>query len=244
MTDAGGRSPGAAAPGFPDGVLERMAREQYTKGDAGFPIVPGAALILIDMQAEFATEFGGPFRVPEAARRIPEMARLLAGFRERGLPVIHTAFAATHRFLDRPRLGPLMPNRASGSAFDDSRLFREARFVPALEPREGELIVLKPSYGAFYDTPLETILRRLGAGTVVLAGTLTDCCVGTTARQAFERGFGAVVASDATATSLPEMHEAELGILRRSFARVLTVEEILRELGARDPAIPAPSSEP
>jgi len=71
-----------------------------------------------------------------------------------------------------------------------------------------------------------------------LAGTLTDCCVGTTARQAYERGFGAVVASDATATSLPEMHEAELKILRRAFARVLDVEQILSEL----PAI-APSDE-
>jgi nicotinamidase-related amidase len=91
-------------------------------------------------------------------------------------------------------------------------------------------VILKPSYGAFFDTPLETILKRLRVDSVVLAGTLTDCCVGTTARQAYERGFGAVVASDATATSVPEIHEAELQILRRAFARVLTVEQLVGEL--------------
>lgn len=139
---------------FPDSVLELRAREQYRRGDADFPLVAKeTALVLIDMQEEFVTTRGGPYRVPEAARRLPQMARLLETFRRSGLPVIHTAFAATHRFLDRPRLGGRMPNRAP-AGFDDSGLF----------------------------------------------------------------------------TSLPEMHEAELCILRRSFARVLAVEAILEEL--------------
>ena len=223
-------TPAAPRP-FSSARLAVMARRQYERGDAGFAL-GRAALVLIDMQEEFVEEVGGPYRVPAAAAGIPAMARLLAGFRERGLPVIHTAFAATHEYLDRPLLGARMPNRAAG--FDDANLFRSARFVTALAPRPKEPVICKPSYGAFYDTPLETILKRLGVETVVLAGTLTDCCVGTTARQAYERGFGAVVASDATATSLPEMHEAELKILRRAFARVLDVDGILSEL-ARQP---------
>lgn len=216
---------------FSDEALEQLARQQYQHGDAGFPLVPGrTALLVIDMQEEFLTDRGGPYRIPAAARSVPAVARLLGFFRTRGFPVIHTAFAATHRFLDRPRLGTQMPNRSSETGFDDSGLFQAARFVPELQPREDEVVILKPSYGAFFDTSLETILKRLEVETVVLAGTLTDCCVGTTARQAYERGFGAVVASDATATSLPKMHQAELCILRRSFARVLTVEAILSEL--------------
>lgn len=219
---------------FSDAALERLARAQYRRGDAGFALDPArTALVLIDMQEEFVTERGGPYRVPEAARRVPAMRRLLDGFRARGLPVLHTAFAATHGFRDRPRLGALMPNRAPDAGFDDADLFREARFVPELAPVGDEVVILKPSYGAFYDTPLQTILERAGVENVVLAGTLTDCCVGTTARQAYERGFGAVVASDATATSLPEMHDAELSVLRRSFARVLTVDDILAALPLR-----------
>jgi nicotinamidase-related amidase len=223
-----------APPAFSDAALESLARAQYERGDAGFTLDPArTALVLIDMQDEFVTERGGPFRVPDATRRIPAMARLLAAFRARGMPVLHTAFADTHQFLDRPARGALMPNRAHDSRFDNGTLFRTARFADELAPRATEPVILKPSYGAFFDTPLETILRRLGVDTVVLAGTLTDCCVGTTARQAYERGFGAVVASDATATSLPEMHEAELCILRRAFARVLSVDAILDELVSR-----------
>jgi ureidoacrylate peracid hydrolase len=70
---------------------------------------------------------------------------------------------------------------------------------------------------------------------VVLTGTLTDCCVDTTARQAYERAFGTVVASDVTATVLPEIHELELQILRRAFARVLDVDQIVRELAETVP---------
>ena len=216
---------------YSDADLEALARDQYWHGDAGFELVPEqTALVLIDMQEDFVTSVGGPYRVPEAGRRVPAMARLLEGFRRRNRPVIHTAFAATHHYLDRPALGHTMPNRARRTEFDDSQLFRTPRFVPPLQPLDAEVVILKPSYGAFYDTPLETILKRLGVSTVVLAGTLTDCCVGTTARQAYERGFGAVVASDATAAALTEMHEAELRILRRSFARVLSVDEILSKL--------------
>jgi len=43
-----------------------------------------------------------------------------------------------------------------------------------------------------------------------------------------------VVASDATATVLPESHAAELQILRRAFARVLDVGQILHELAASE----------
>lgn len=216
---------------YSDLHLEALARAQYQRGDAGFCISPrSTALLMIDMQEEFVHESGGPYRIPAAAGRIPEMARLLAACRERGIPVIHTAFAATHHSLDRPKFGACMPNRAAGG-FDDSHLFRAAKFVAELQPLDSEVVILKPSYGAFFDTPLETILKRLGVETVILAGISTDCCVGTTARQAYERGFGAVVVSDATATSLPEMHEAELKTLRRAFARVLSVNQLVRELG-------------
>lgn len=91
-------------------------------------------------------------------------------------------------------------------------------------------MILKPSYGAFYDPPLETILRNLDRDMVIICGTLTNYCCGTTARQAYERGFQVVFGSDVTATDDPEMQESELAVLRKGFARVLTSEEILAQL--------------
>jgi len=55
-----------------------------------------------------------------------------------------------------------------------------------------------------------------------------------TARQAYERGFKVVFGRDVTSTDDPEMQEPELMVLRKGFARVLSMQEILQELGTAD----------
>jgi nicotinamidase-related amidase len=65
---------------------------------------------------------------------------------------------------------------------------------------------------------------------VVICGTITNCCCGTTARQAYERSFKVVFGSDVTSIDDPEMREPELKVLRKGFARVLTAEEIIEAL--------------
>jgi nicotinamidase-related amidase len=207
------------------------AREGYERGDAEFAIVPErSALLVIDMQDEWVKPGWTPYWVPEATRRAPAMRRLVDFCRERGLPVIHTAFGRTHQYLDRPLTGSAMPNRLSHLNVDQSGLFVEARFWHELTPRPDEIVILKPSYGAFYDTPLETILRNLGRDTVIITGTMTNYCCGLTARQAYERGFKVVFGSDLTATDDPDLQEAELKVLRRGFARVLSLDQILAAL--------------
>ena len=110
--------------------------------------------------------------------------------------------------------------------FSDGRIWHE------LAPSEDDVVIRKPSYGAFYDTPLETILRNLGRDTIIIAGTLTNFCCGTTARQGYERGFNVVFGSDLTATDDPEMQNAELSVLRKGFARVMPAQEIVAALQA------------
>lgn len=148
------------------------------------------------------------------------------------MPVIFTAFAKTHSFLDRPKSGALMPIRYRGRIREDSSYFREGRIWRELTPRPGEIVIHKPSYGAFYDTPLESILKNLERDTVIICGTLTNICCGTIVRQAYERGFKVVVGSDVTATDDPELHRAELKTLRKGFAMVLTSAQIIKKLNA------------
>jgi Isochorismatase family len=69
-------------------------------------------------------------------------------------------------------------------------------------------------------------LRNLGTDTIVIAGTLTNFCCGTMARQGYERGVHVIVGSDITATDDPVMQGAELRVLRKGFARVMTSVEI------------------
>lgn len=219
-------------------VLAR-AREAYERGAASFDILAErTALLVIDMQDEFVRPGWTPYWVPEATRQVPRIKRLITTCRTAGVPVIFTVFSATHRYLDRPTTGPLMPNRYPDLE-SDPRWFRDGRIWCELEPQPEDVVIHKPSYGAFYDTPLETILKNLGPDTILICGTLTNYCCGMTARQGYERGFKVVVGSDVCATDDPTMQEPELKVLRKGFARVLSAEEIIAELERRRSPVPA-----
>ena len=71
---------------------------------------------------------------------------------------------------------------------------------PEIAPRDGEIVIKKHRYSAFYGTDLEIILRGLGVTTVVIAGVSTDNCCHATARDALFRDFRVVVLADATAS--------------------------------------------
>lgn len=207
-----------------------LAREAYTRGDAGFELRPDrCALLVIDMQDEFVRPGWTPFWVPAATAQIPRIRALIDVCRAASIPVIYTIFSATHRYLDRPRTGPLMPNRYPHMPGDPA-WSENVGVVAELAPAPDDVVIHKPSYGAFYDTPLETILKNLGRDTILICGTLTNYCCGTTARQGYERGFQVVVGSDVCATDDPALQEPELMVLRKGFARVLTSEQITAEL--------------
>jgi nicotinamidase-related amidase len=208
----------------------RLAKAAYSE-NASFEVRPEkSALLVIDMQDEFVKPHWTPFWVPEATRRVKCIGRLVDCCRDRKVSVIFTTFSNTHSYLDRPKTGGFMPNRYKGKVQDDPSYFRDGKIWHELSPRSDEIVIHKPSYGAFYDTPLESILKNLERDTVIICGTLTNFCCGTTARQAYERGFKVVVGSDVTATDDPELHEAELKTLRKGFAMVLTSAQIIKKL--------------
>ncbi len=215
---------------YSERVVLNLANEAYSENPS-FEIRPAkTALLVIDMQDEFVKPHWAPFWVPAATRAVKRIKRLVDYCRNKDIPVIFTAFAKTHSLLDRPKMGAFMPNRYKGKVPDDPSYFRDGRIWHELSPLADEVVIHKPSYGAFYDTPLESILKNLGRDTVIICGTLTNFCCGTTARQAYERGFKVVVGSDVTATDDLELHVAELKTLRKGFALVDTSARIISSL--------------
>jgi isochorismate hydrolase len=59
---------------------------------------------------------------------------------------------------------------------------------------------------------------------------MTNYCCGAAARDAFFRDYKVIFGSDLTATDSRELHEAEFKTLRRGYARVISLAEILPEL--------------
>ncbi len=60
--------------------------------------------------------------------------------------------------------------------------------VPEVAPAEGELLIYKPGKGAFYATGMEAALRQRGVTHLLMAGVTTEVCVGSTMREANDRG--------------------------------------------------------
>ncbi len=216
---------------FTEEQVLALAQQAYRAGQAQFTIdSTRCALLVIDMQDEFVKPGWTPYWIPEATRQVPKIKRLIGRCRAIRVPVIFTVASKTNAYLDRPISATLMAHRYPELDIDQSPFFVEGHVWHELAPLDTELVIHKPSYGAFHNTPLETILRNLEKDAVMICGTLTNYCCGTTARQAYDRGFKVVFGSDATSTDDPAMQEPELMVLRKGFAKVLSAQQILDNL--------------
>ncbi|WP_379152119.1 cysteine hydrolase family protein [Paenibacillus sp. sgz5001063] len=67
-------------------------------------------------------------------------------------------------------------------------------------PREGEIIVEKPTWDAFHRTNLNDKLQELGITHLVICGMQSEFCVDTTCRRAYSLGYNSVLVEDAHST--------------------------------------------
>ena len=187
-------------------------------------------LIIIDMQRDFVESGGFGESLGNDVSRlgaiVPTVARLLAGFRAAGLPVIHT------RECHRPDLSDLPPaKRDRGSPRlrigDPGPMGRilvagepGAEIIPELAPLPGEPVLDKPGKGAFCRTDFETLLRAHGLRQLVFAGVTTEVCVQTTMREANDRGYDCLLAQDATESYFPEFKTAAIDMIKAQGAIV------------------------
>ena len=197
------------------------------------------ALIVVDMQNDFVAP-GAPLESPAGREMVPHLNQALACCREHGIPVIYTAHVHRVGGADQGLLAHA-PWIGRGEALVDGS--SGAAIFPEVAPREGEIVISKHRFSAFYGTDLEIILRGLGATTVVITGVTTENCCHATARDAFFRDFQVVFLSDATATcdypdlgygslSADEVHRATLVILARDTADVITTETFIARVDA------------
>lgn len=195
------------------------------------------ALLVIDMQCGFIEE-GAPLEVPMARAQVPVVARLLQGFRSRGLPVLYTRFVIRddlfipfYRTMAAQRGLELdQPGRAFAAAG------RDASIPDAIAPLADEPVVDKVAYDGFADTDLDGRLRCLGVDTIVLAGTVVNWCVDSTLRAAFHRRFNAIVVADAVSgfdhagATGEQWVRQELDFFAEALAVVMSSDELLAAL--------------
>jgi nicotinamidase-related amidase len=210
-------------------ILEE-AQRQYKEGRANIDVEPGhTALLIVDMIDEFVKPNWCPYWVPDATRQVPRIRRLIDAFHEAKAPVIYLAYDVSLRGLNFPMTERVVPIGGVLSDFEHE-VFQSVAIFEDLAPTGDDLVVLKHCYSGFHGTGLDLVLKSLGVTTVVICGTMTNFCCGSTAREAFWHGYKVIFGSDVNSTDDAIVNEAELQTLRRGFARVMASEEVAKQL--------------
>lgn len=200
------------------------------------------ALVLIEYQNDFTSEGG---TLHGAVKGVMDSTGMLANTvdavkraRELGVTIVHTPISFTD---DYHELCPEPYGILKGVV--DSKSFRKgtwgAELVDVLMPQPEDLIVEgKRGLCGFASTNLDFMLRSRGLNTVALGGFLTNCCVESTMRTAYEKGYDVVTLKDCTATLSEEEQRMAVEKNFPMFSRPMTHDEFIEELGGKKAATP------
>ncbi len=194
-----------------------------------------SALIVIDMQNAFCKP-GAPVEVPLSRDILPNINKLANRLRELGGDVIwivsefshHGGVSDWENFFTyivasevRERTMSYMEPGAEGSL-----LWHE------LEHKEGDISLVKNRYSCLAPgaSPLERVLRSRSVDTLLIAGTKTNICCETTARDAFDMDFKVVLVNDCCAALSDREHQATMESIIQQFGDVLSTNEVLERM--------------
>ncbi len=180
------------------------------------------ALVLIDLQRGIAGRQTAPYSAGEV---IANAAGLAARCRQAGslVVLVRVAFEPD----GRDRLAPRADEAGWGGQTPPPDF---SELVPELGRQEGDLVVTKRQWGAFYGTELDLELRRRGIRTILLGGIATNFGVESTARDAYERGYEQVFVEDAMAGMTAEAHAFAVRTIFPRIGLVRSTEEVLAAL--------------
>jgi nicotinamidase-related amidase len=175
------------------------------------------ALLIIDIQRDYFPGGAFPLFAPEAAAA--NAARVLAGFRAAGEPVIHL-----QHVWDAPD-ALFMRSGTDGVEIHD-----------AVAPADGEPVLRKTEPNGFLRTGLEEELRGRGVDELVVAGMMSSMCVDATVRAAADLSFATTVVHDACAApdlefggeTIPgrTVHAAFMAALGDGYASLVAADDL------------------
>lgn len=180
------------------------------------------ALIIIDLQNAVASRQMAPYTAAEVIQR---SAALAIALRQQGGMVVYVRVKVGETLSlpadeSHPRPTQPLPPEAS-------------ELVPEAGFQQGDVLITKRQWGAFYATDLDQQLRRRGIRTLIMAGIATNFGVESTARPAMERGYELVFAEDAMSSMSAEMHQFAVRNIFPRMGRVRSSQEIASALKKR-----------
>jgi nicotinamidase-related amidase len=192
------------------------------------------ALVLIEFQNDFTSEggtlHGAVADVIAATNTVGNAKKALEAARAAGADVIHSpiSFAPGYYEISSHPYG-ILAGVVSSNSFVKGTWGCE--IVGDVAPGDGEIVLEgKRGLDAFGSTNLDFILRSKGITTIVLAGFLTNCCVESTMRSAYEKGFEVYTLTDAVGATSLEEHANAIKYDYPMFSKPITTDEFVAAL--------------
>lgn len=192
------------------------------------------AVVLIEFQNEFTTEGGklhDAVKSVMASTKMLEHAKAVAdAARSKGALVVHCpiTFTDDYRELRADAYG-ILANVKAGGAFKKTEW--GGAICDAMAPKEGDIVVEgKRGLCGFASTNLDFILAQRKIENVVLAGFLTNCCVESSMRTAYEKGYHVITLTDCCAATSQEAHDAAVTHTFPMFSIPLTHDQFVAKL--------------
>jgi len=205
-------------------MLDARAALEVSARPYAYSLPPGrTALVVIDMQRDFIEKGGFGDALGNDVTRleaiIPTVAGLIALFREKGWPIVHTRESHAADLSDCP---PAKLTRGGGSLKigDEGPMGRILvrgepgnAIIAACAPLPGEIVLDKPGKGMFWNTGIHAVLDDLQISHLVFAGVTTEVCVQTSMREANDRGYECLLVEDATESYFPQFKAAAIEMI-------------------------------
>jgi len=213
------------------------------------------ALIVVDMQNDFGSQ-GGMFDragidISQIQAAIAPTGRVIEAARKSGVPVIFLKMGFRADLSDAG--APDSPNRIKHEAMHigeavhapDGTLGRilvrdtwNTEIVSELKPHAGDIEIWKARYSGFYQTDLDSVLQRLNAKYLVIAGCTTCVCVESTMRDAMFRDYSCILLADCTAEPIghnrpTNNHKASLFLMEALFGWIALSEGFVAAVQGR-----------
>ncbi len=179
-------------------------------------------LLLIDVQkgVDVLQYWGGSNGRRNNLTAEEKIKQLLKAWRVNRLPVFYTMHDS------REAKSPLKLSTPTGE------------IKPGLEPKDGEIVVIKDVNSGFIGTNLELMLRRKNIRRLVVVGFFTNMCVATTVRMAGNMGFDTYLVGDACACTNRQspdgrdydadlIHDTTIATLHGEFCTALKSDDVL-----------------
>jgi len=188
------------------------------------------ALVVIDMQNTFCAP-GSPAEVATSRGIVPNINALTTELRKDGVPVIWVLHANTQHkgrsdwelFYNHVVSGEVRTRTLEHNSPENQAVYSE------LETSDDDIVIIKNRYSALTagSSSLERVLRSMGIESVLIAGTKTNVCCESTARDAMMMDFKVTMLSDCCAALSDEEHRSALENIIQQFGNVLTSKEAL-----------------